>query len=68
LIFVGEEGIEKMVQNGIDGYGSQVEGLPQALIIIFAQNSLKQATIGFPVVATRFPIVNKGCPDLLQET
>lgn len=58
----------KLVKNGIEGHGIQVEGLPYALIIMSSQNSLKWAAIGFPVVATRFLVVTTGCPGLLKET
>jgi len=30
----------KMVQNGIDWYGGQVDGLPYTMIIISSQNKL----------------------------
>ena len=51
----------KVINNAIEGYRGQFEGLPQAMIIISAQKSLKQ-------VATRFHVVTTGCPGLVQET
>lgn len=50
--------MENLVQNGIEGYGIQLEGLPYAQINISAQNRLKQATTGFPIITT-------GCLDFL---
>ncbi len=60
--------MENLVQNRIEGYGGQFEGLPQAVIIISTQKSLKQATTGFPIVVIGFHVATTRCPRLLQET
>lgn len=58
----------KLVTSGVKGYGYQVEGLPQALVITSTQNSVKQVVTGFLVVAIGFLVVTTGFPGSLQET